>query len=216
MILLGNKIKIHEIAKKIGVSSKEALERAKSLGIEVSSHLSGVEDQEAKRIEDSFKGTNNQAQKGEEKAKKVKKEEPVIIRRQVILEDEEDKNKKTKKQEASRNKGVGVVERDKNKDYNIVYRNKPAKPLTVSELFGKKEEPKQEVMEEKTAEPKVVEAKPIEQKPAVAEEPKQETKKARESALCPAHILAYSRRIPHSCALVIKVCRRSCKWWLSN
>ena len=57
---MGNKIKIHEIAKKIGVSSKEALERAKSLGIEVSSHLSGVEEQEAKRIEDSFQGTNNQ------------------------------------------------------------------------------------------------------------------------------------------------------------
>ena len=32
----------------------------------------------------------------------------------------------------------------RNKDYNIVYREKPTKPMTVSELFGigKKEEPK--------------------------------------------------------------------------
>ena len=30
---MGNKIKIHEIAKKIGVTSKEALEKAKALGI---------------------------------------------------------------------------------------------------------------------------------------------------------------------------------------
>ena len=46
---MGNKTKIHEIAKKIGVSSKEVLERAHSLGIEASSHLSGVEDDEAKK-----------------------------------------------------------------------------------------------------------------------------------------------------------------------
>ena len=42
-------------------------------------------------------------------------------------------------------------------DYNIVYRNKPTKPLTVSELFGKKEEPKKEP------------AKPVVEKPEVAE-----------------------------------------------
>ena len=55
---MGNKIKIHEIAKKIGVTSKEALERAKALGMEVSSHLSGIEEDEAKRIEESFKNGN--------------------------------------------------------------------------------------------------------------------------------------------------------------
>ena len=65
MILLGNKIKIHEIAKKVGVSSKEALERARSLGIDVSSHLSGVEEEEAKKIEDSFKDSNKNNQKSE-------------------------------------------------------------------------------------------------------------------------------------------------------
>ena len=98
---MGNKIKIHEIAKKIGLSSKEVLERARTLGIEAASHLSGVEDDEAKRIEDSFKNSSNNT-KGEEKAKKPKKEakeEPVIIRRQVILEENEEKSNKTKKQD---------------------------------------------------------------------------------------------------------------------
>ena len=174
---MGNKIKIHEIAKKIGVSSKEALERAKALGIDVSSHLSGVEEQEAKKIEDSFKNSNNaemsQKQK-ENKPKKEVKEEPVIIRRQVILEEDEDKNKKSKRQETSRNKGVGVVERDRNKDYNIVYRNKPTKPLTVSELFGKKEEPKKEEPQEKTIEPKVIETKPVIEPKVIVEENKTE------------------------------------------
>ena len=33
-------------------------------------------------------------------------------------------------------KDVGFVKRRNNNDYNIVYRNKPNKPLTVNELFG--------------------------------------------------------------------------------
>ena len=46
------KIKIHEIAKKLNLTSKEILEIAKKLNIEAKSHLSGVEDDEAKKIEE--------------------------------------------------------------------------------------------------------------------------------------------------------------------
>ena len=45
------KIKIHEIAKKLGVTSKDILEIAKKLNIEAKSHLSGVEQEEADKIE---------------------------------------------------------------------------------------------------------------------------------------------------------------------
>ena len=69
---MGNKIKIHEIAKKIGVSSKEVLDKAKTLGIEVASHLSGVEEDEAKKIENSFKSSTNKEQKNGEKTSKIK------------------------------------------------------------------------------------------------------------------------------------------------
>ena len=78
----------------------------------------------------------------------TKKEEkaPVIIRREVIISQEAEQTKKKEpvKKENKKN-NVGFVERKQNKDYNIVYRNKPSKPMTVSELFGlKKEEPKKE------------------------------------------------------------------------
>ncbi len=155
------KIKIHEIAKKLGLGSKEVLEAANKLKIDVKSHLSGVDEEEAKKIENVLlkKEGNKKEEKKKEKEKDVKKEEkaPVIIRREVIITEEEQEKKKevVKKEEKKHN--VGFVERKQNKDYNIVYRNKPNKPMTVSELFGlKKEEPKQPepIQEEKVEEKK--------------------------------------------------------------
>jgi len=146
--LLG-KIKIHEIAKKLGLTSKEVIDAANKLKIEVKSHLSGVEEEEANKVEKLL--TKNEGKKKEEKKrdkeKDVKKEEkaPVIIRREVIIAEEEPEKKKEVIKKDEKKNNVGFIERKQNKDYNIVYRNKPNKPMTVSELFGlKKEEPKQE------------------------------------------------------------------------
>ena len=159
------KIKIYDIAKKYDLPSKEVLEIARKLNIDVKSHLSGVEDEEAKKIEEKLKsGSKEQKQekKAEKKNEKVasnkgkseaKKDEkaPVIIRREVIISEEEEKEKKKEKEKKQEKKNsVGFVERKQNKDYNIVYRNRPSKPMTVSELFGLgKTEPKKEEKEEK-------------------------------------------------------------------
>ena len=48
------KIKIHELAKEIGMSSKDVLEKAKSLGIDVTSHLSNVTDEQATEIRNAY------------------------------------------------------------------------------------------------------------------------------------------------------------------
>ena len=144
------KIKIHEIAKKLGLTSKEVIDRANELKIEVKTHLSGVSDEEAKKIEDSFKKNNEVTNnKKENNVKKQKNEEgkaPVIIRREVIITDNEPVKKKEEK--TNNNKNVGFVERKQNKDFNIVYRNKQSKPMTVNELFGIK--PKKEEVKEET------------------------------------------------------------------
>lgn len=82
--LLG-KIKIHEIAKKLGLTSKEILEVANNLNIEAKSHLSGVDEDEAKKIEEELAKRNNKKSKEKEVKKKEKKEgkkeekAPVII-----------------------------------------------------------------------------------------------------------------------------------------
>ena len=158
------KIKIHEIAKKFNLTSKEVLDIANNLNIEAKSHLSGVEEEEAKRIEEAItkkNGGNKKSAENKETKKETKKETPVIIRREVIIaQDEVEKNKEVVKKEEKRNSNIGFVERKANKDYNIVYRNKPNKPMTVSELFGlnkpepKKEEVKKEVKKEEKTEAK--------------------------------------------------------------
>ena len=185
------KIKIHEIAKKVGLTSKEVIEKAKKLGIAVTSHLSTVEDEQAVRLEQAL--SNDKIKNVGKKEKKVKEKEietPVIIRRELIISDDDKKTEKQQENKHSDNrKDVGFVEREKNQNYNIVYRNKPTKPLTVNELFGikepKKEEPKtpvveeQKVNEEKTVKNEEIkttiqETKPI---PTTSATPKTEPKK---------------------------------------
>ena len=161
------KIKIYEIAKKFNLTSKEVLDIAQELNIDVKSHLSGVDEDEAKKIEEKLNGKKSKKQETSNKQKaEAKKEEkaPVIIRREVIIseEDEQARKKEMEKKQTKKN-NIGFVERKQNKDYNIVYRNKPTKPMTVSELFGlnkeepkKEEEIKKEVKEEKIEEKKIV------------------------------------------------------------
>jgi translation initiation factor IF-2 len=154
--LLG-KIKIHEIAKKIGVNSKEVLEKAQELGLDVKTHMSSVDESEAKKIEAKFSNNNTK------KEVKEKRDNPFIIRREVIMTDSDaTKKEEIKKEQTKRDRDVGFIERQRKTDYNIVYRNKPTKPLTVSELFGKKEEPKKEP------------AKPVVEKPETVEVDKKE------------------------------------------
>ena len=179
------KIKIHEIAKKLNLTSKEVLEIANALKIEAKSHMSGVTEEEAKKIEENFTQKQNKEKKEkknmpnkEDKKKEAKKEEkaPVIIRREVIIAQEESEKKEDSKKKEEK-KNIGFVERKQNKDYNIVYREKRNKPMTVSELFGlKKEEPKKEQeakSESVVKEKKVEEVAPVKEQ---KEMPKEENK----------------------------------------
>ena len=171
------KMKVHELAKKLDKTSKEIIAIAQELGAEVKSHMSSIEEDIVSKIENKVKGVkstdNKDTKKIQEKeTKKEKNDEPVIIRRQVIISDEEIKRKeeeeKKKKQEKQRS-NVGFIEKNRNKDYNIVYRNKPNKPMTVSELFGLGGNKK----EEKKEEPKKEETKPVETKKIEVEEKKE-------------------------------------------
>ena len=149
------KMKIHELAKQVGKTSKEIIAIAQELGIEAKSHMSSIEEEMVKKIEDKINGIDVSGKKENKLKKEIKKdknEEPVIIRRHVIISDEEVKKReeeeRKKKLEKQKNSNVGFIEKNRNKDYNIVYRNKPNKPMTVSELFGLKDSKKEKNNEE--------------------------------------------------------------------
>ena len=136
------KMKVHELAKELNLDNKEILELAKKVGINVTSHLNAIDDKDVEKIRKSVK-----------KKEEVKTTGQVIIRREVIVADEDTEKEKIKREEAKKKSSDLGFNQKRNKDYNIVYREKPTKPMTVNELFGikpKKEEKKKEVVKEIT------------------------------------------------------------------
>ena len=87
------KIKIHEIAKKIGVTNKDVLDKAAELGIKATSHLNAIEESEAKKIEKEFSRASNPVKK----EVKEKNDNPVIIRREVIVSENPPKQQENTK-----------------------------------------------------------------------------------------------------------------------
>ena len=94
------KIKIHELAKEIGMSSKDVLEKAKSLGIDVTSHLSNVTDEQATEIRNAYSKNNKNNVKKENKVenkKETKKETKTIYyyhyKTRKLVKEEKDETK---------------------------------------------------------------------------------------------------------------------------
>ena len=163
------KVKIHEIAKELKIENKEVIETANKIGLKVTSHLNAIEENDAIRLKEALKK--------KDKKEEVKTTGQVIIRREVIVADEEIEQEKKKAEEIKqKSSGLGFNQR-RNKDYNIVYREKPTKPMTVNELFGIKPK-KEEKKEEPKIEPKVKEEKKAE---VSKETPKQEIVKQEET-----------------------------------
>ena len=87
------KVRVHELAKKYDIKNKEFLEiLKKDIGINVTSHLSNLDEDQVKKIDDYFAKMNMLKVEMPEpvKAHKEKKEEKPI--RKIMVEDENDEN----------------------------------------------------------------------------------------------------------------------------
>src|SRR5688572_4797589 len=51
-----SKMRVHELAKELGLSSKETIEKLSTLGVVVKSHASSVSDDEVARLKESLNG----------------------------------------------------------------------------------------------------------------------------------------------------------------
>ena len=136
------KMKLYELAKELNLTSKELLKKAGDIGLNVKSHLSNLEEndiKELRKVASNVKKEKNNTNIQNKNDSSI----PVIIRREVIIEEETKKKENNKKENKQKDNRKGLVQRNKD---NRSYRNKPEKPLTVSELFGlnKKEQKKEE------------------------------------------------------------------------
>ncbi|TQE88586.1 translation initiation factor IF-2 [Streptococcus suis] len=68
-----SKKRLNEIARELGVSSKEVVAKAQELGFEVKSHASSVDEASAKRLAESFGGQKSEATKGAAKVSQPEK-----------------------------------------------------------------------------------------------------------------------------------------------
>ena len=123
------KKKVYELARELNIDNKKLIEIAQKLGIDVKSHLSGIDEAGVEKIKDSMKKDNAKKANNE-----VKTTGQVIIRREVIVDDESKNVPKTKPSKSE----IGATAHRTNNNFNIVYREKTTKPMTVSELFGLK------------------------------------------------------------------------------
>lgn len=92
--MLLSKMKIYELARELKLENKELISMAQKLGIDVKSHMSGIDELGVKKIRENM---NKQSkEKNEVKKNEVKTTGQVIIRREVIVENENDASKNTK------------------------------------------------------------------------------------------------------------------------
>jgi len=96
------KIRVHELAKKYNKSNKEFLDTLHELGLEVSSHLSGLTDEQVTLVTDHFEGGD--AEESKDTKKKKKKTTKVKEKKEKVVKEKKEKKKKGKRNEFTMNK----------------------------------------------------------------------------------------------------------------
>ncbi len=146
------RIKVHELAKELNMTSKELMDKLIKLNYNVKSHLSTLEEDEVEKIKKQLKGNNsNSASNGKNEKDIPKKEKkpiaPVIIRREVTrIESSNPQIKRMDSKESSRDE-LGVVQRRTDTSMNIKYRTPPRQigSITPKTEVSKTEPVKNEV-----------------------------------------------------------------------
>ncbi len=142
-----DKVRIHEIAKELGMKSKEVIEKAKDLGVEAKSASSGVTPEVAERLVNFIMSGD----RGEAPAPKKESSEskPQEIKKKTVEKKSSPKLKEIKKV-VSEKKGTKKVESKPKKkvDTKKTEEKEILKPTETKELKEKpKEEPKEEPKE---------------------------------------------------------------------
>lgn len=104
-----SKIRVHALAKELGVSSKDLLESLQKLNIEVKNHMSTIDESEQELVKASFK-------KETEPKEKLEKVEEVTDTKKVVVEN----NKKQKHSNSTHKKKSRAQKREEKREKNEV------------------------------------------------------------------------------------------------
>ena len=116
------KMKVHELAKELGVESKEILAELKNKGIEVKSHMSVLEDEQVENLKNAMKAPGKSA----ETSKASEKKESLATE----IRDEDKKPEKATEAPVKKKKSIIVVSNPSNSKMpgGSQVPKKPAKP----------------------------------------------------------------------------------------
>lgn len=119
-----SKIRVHALAKELGVSSKDLLESLQKLNIEVKNHMSTIDENEQELVKASFKKENTDkvemtkadSKKETEPKEKLEKVEEVTDTKKVVVEN----NKKQKHSNSTHKKKSRAQKREEKREKNEV------------------------------------------------------------------------------------------------
>ena len=132
------KMKVHELAKILNMSSKELLDKLIAMKYDVKNHMSTLTEDEVLQIKKALsKSDSVRIQNNEIKKTKKAPVSPVIIRREVTrIETMPEERKKAPK---NNDDAFGVVQRRSDVSMNIKYRTPPKKVASITPQKSKEE-----------------------------------------------------------------------------
>lgn len=120
---MGNK-RIYELAKELKKSSKDVVEKAQQLGIDVKNHMGAITSSDEKKLQQAFKNPSTKQQAAQQASRKPANQQPNDQRKKETTNNQQ-KNKNNRSYQ-DRGQGSGQVNQGKKPTTNQIIREIPA------------------------------------------------------------------------------------------
>ena len=142
-----SKIRVHELAKELNISSKELITLLKEeFNVEVKNHMSTIEDEDAALIKELLSGNSDDDSKAEASADKDNKKKNIVDEYEDQLADELNKGKKKKKKKKNKQHKEESLKDEVSRNMEETQIIEIGDSITVKELAEKLNKPSNEVI----------------------------------------------------------------------
>ena len=131
-----SKIRIHELSKELGVSSKTIIEKLKEIGINASSHMSAVDDEAANFIKNSYAAKTEEPVKEEPKKAEPKQAEKKAEPKQEKKTEPKHEEKKVEPKQEEKKNNEGKSSDKKFNDKKVFDKNRNSNGKNGKKDFG--------------------------------------------------------------------------------